>query len=103
MHTWKHRFKHIKLRKSSRFAKCDTCVALRGFLHDPAHRHLKDKMKEAKEQLAAHLPDIKTERAYYHEKRRKAVEHPKEYLSIILDGADQGSYGQTLIQHCTAR
>jgi hypothetical protein len=94
MQTWKERFKHIKLRKSSRFAKCDTCVELRGFLHDPAHRHMKDKMKEAGEKLQAHLLDIKTERAEYHRKRREAVKEPNKYLSIILDGADQGSYGQ---------
>jgi hypothetical protein len=37
---------------------------------------------------------IKTERRYYHQKRKHAKEDPEEVLSIILDGADQGSYGQ---------
>jgi hypothetical protein len=92
---WKSRFRHIKLRKSSRFSKCDTCVRLRGFLHDPCHQHDKEGIKSAKEELAEHLNDIKTERAEYHRKRREAVKEPNKYLSIILDGADQGSYGQT--------
>jgi hypothetical protein len=91
---WKKQFNHIKLRKSTRFAKCDKCVELRGFLHDPSHRHDKTAMASAEAELKAHLLDIKKEREYYHAKRREALSNPREVLSIILDGADQGSYGQ---------
>jgi len=76
MNVWKREFKHVKLRKHSRFAKCDTCVHLREMIRAPA--------KQARGMLSAahaqrkvlHLEDIKKEREYYHNKRQHARENP---------------------------
>lgn len=95
---WKTEFRHIKLRKSTRFAKCDECVRLRGIIHSPALKHDKGQRDAAVQEFQNHLRDFKAERHYYHTKRREAVNNPAEVLSIILDGADQGSYGQ--FGHC---
>jgi hypothetical protein len=106
MEIWKRDFRHIKLRKHSRFAKCDDCVRLRELLRAPTpgdHRKRGRAPGRAKtagpgqsaaDEFRLHLSDMKAERLYYHEKRRAARDNPQDSLSIILDGADQGSYGQ---------
>lgn len=94
---WKRDFKHVKLRKHSRFAKCDDCVRLRERLRAPTavNREKDAGHARASVEFQRHLEDMKRERLYYHEKRRTARESSRDVLSIILDGADQGSYGQT--------
>jgi hypothetical protein len=94
MTRWKSDHPHIKLRRSTRFAKCDTCVNLREFIQDRSQQGTARELADARVEHSAHLRDIRTERQCYHEKRKEAVERPEDALSIILDGADQGSYGQ---------
>lgn len=106
MRVWKTQHRHIKLRKSTRFSKCDDCVRLRGLIAANPGRPLREQSSVTKAggkrvvcsnprtEFQLHLDDIKAERKYYHDKRREAVQNPADVLSIILDGADQGSYGQ---------
>jgi len=94
MTRWRSHHPHIKLRRSTRFAKCDTCVTLRECIQDRTGRGTVQEVAAARVEHSAHLRDIRTERQCYHEKRKEAVERPQDALSIILDGADQGSYGQ---------
>jgi hypothetical protein len=100
MRIWREQFPHIKLRKHSRFAKCDDCVRLRELLRTPTQEDRRNARRDSKydnpamTEFRLHLQDIKNERRYYHQKRRHAKEFPEDVLSIILDGADQGSYGQ---------
>jgi hypothetical protein len=75
-----------------RFAKCDDCVYYRTAISNVMLRDEKQR-QELRAEFADHLQLVKREREYYHSKRREAVEHPDRVLSLILDGADQGSYG----------
>ena len=78
--------KRFKVRKWIRFAKCDVCVAYRADVS-------KTKDEAALTALAAdfrsHIQDVKDERGAYYERRDLGASRPDEYLSIIIDGADQ--------------
>lgn len=111
---WKDEYHHVKLRKTTRFAKCDDCVRLRELIRAPVQGDHRRKVRghapargmrkpglqrgpvgiPAREEFRLHLDEMKRERHYYHNKRREAREKPWEVLSMIVDGADQGSYGE---------
>jgi hypothetical protein len=90
---WRERFPHIILRKSLRFAKCDMCIYWREMIGQISRRDAKEK-EISKAHFFKHLTAVRAERECYHRKRREASTAGSSVLSIIFDGADQGSYGQ---------
>lgn len=91
-HVWKKDFKNLHLRKHLRFSRCDVCVELRerfGRLEN----HCPIRHKATQKEFREHIDFVKEERRYYHEKREAAARVNSDALSIIFDGADQGSYG----------
>lgn len=100
-HIWRTYFPHLHLRKHLRFSKCDTCVELRTKFgrrenHDPVQ------YVATRKAFSQHINDVKAERTYYHVKREQAARPGSDSLSIIFDGADQGSYGETHSRACCA-
>jgi hypothetical protein len=80
----------ITIRKWLRFSLCTKCIDLR-----QDHENTKDpkKKKLLKAKLREHVVFVRRERASYYQRRREAIEHPEDVLSIIIDGADQQVYG----------
>ena len=88
---WKFHCSDIKVRKSSRFAKCETCEQLRSEIAECI-----SKFKPTTDiilQKKSHNSFVSRERLYYKMKRDKASLHPAEQWSIIMDGADQSAFG----------
>jgi hypothetical protein len=48
--------------------------------------------------LERHYMFVKQERLYYQAKTKLAQDHPKRYLSLIIDGMDQNKYMHTSIR-----
>lgn len=90
-HTWKQYCFHIKVRKHSRFAKCDVCEGLRSALKTAVLKRLST--VDLKAQKSTHLKRIWAERLSYKKNRDRAILDPNNYLSIIVDGADQSAFG----------
>lgn len=83
--------RRIKIRKWLKFSKCDVCVIIRDRLNKT---HNIVSRAALKKQSRAHHLEVQREREAYYERRKLARESPDEYLSITIDGADQGAYGQ---------
>lgn len=90
-HVWKHNeeTKHIVTRKWIPFAKCDQCCSIRERKEQTTDRLVHDQLRD---EMRAHIGTIRAERAAYYERRQMSIENPKEYLSLIIDGADQKMY-----------
>ena len=87
---WKRYCSDIKVRKATRFTKCSTCERIRKALLDATARNLPtdDLLKEQ----ADHHDFIYQERLQYKSNVELAKLKPLEYLSIVVDGADQSAY-----------
>ena len=92
-HVWKRDFKNLHLRKHLRFSRCDVCVELRDRF-GRIENHCPKRHAATQHEFREHINHIKAERTYYHSKREKAAKEHSDVLSLIFDGADQGSYGQ---------
>jgi hypothetical protein len=90
---WNKEFRHIRLRKHMRFAKCDTCIYWRHKIGTFNRRDEKNR-EGYRKMFQSHLTATRIEREYYHTKRSAAIQRESEWLSIIFDGADQGAYGE---------
>ena len=90
---WRRRKPHMVLRKHLRFSKCDACIFWRNRIGTYKRRDEKNR-ENSRKQFHKHLLDVRTEREYYHNKRRAAAKVGSDTLSMIFDGADQGAYGQ---------
>lgn len=89
--TWKARCFQIKVRKHSRFTKCETCEELRDALATAvSHRRCTLTIRD---KITNHLEIIRRERLEYRKRRETAILHPRDYVSMIIDGADQSAYG----------
>lgn len=88
--TWKMYCSDIKVRRAIRFTKCATCERIRTALLDATSRNLStdDLLLEQ----SKHLEFIYNERLEYKSKVELAKLKPLEYLSIVVDGADQSAY-----------
>ncbi len=91
--TWKKDCRNIKVRKLGRFAKCSTCEQLRSSIHDAASRRDYKSLALYRRAKAEHNELIAKERREYKKKRDRAMLQPDQYLSVILDGADQSAFG----------
>jgi len=86
---WKRDCPDIKVRKHQRFSVCSVC--------DKWREDMRSEKDHAERQLLAmtlkvHLREMRLERAQYHSRRERARLEPAKYLSMIIDGADQGRY-----------
>ena len=91
---WKESRKHIVTRKYIPFAKCDFCTNNRAAASTTRDQNTRNQLRKS---LRGHLKEIAAERATYHRNGSRAVNQPEDYLSLIIDGADQGDYG---LPHC---
>lgn len=88
---WKNWCPHIKTHRNHGFTVCTRCELLRRKMSD----HLDDgkMLSMLRDQLSSHLHMAKLERQGYQTRRELAIRYPDKYCSIIIDGADQKSYG----------
>ncbi len=91
--SWKRCCDHIKVRKLGRFAKCAICEQLREARSKALIRNDLKELKQIQEQKKQHNEFIARERREYKKKRDMSKLHPSDYLSIIVDGADQSAFG----------
>ena len=90
---------NILVRKWMMFAKCDTCCK---------YRENSAKSIDSKERVALskvyqkHVAFIKRERRAYETKRMKAINNPREYLSLIIDGADAARFALPHFAHASS-
>lgn len=89
--TWKEHCHSIKVRKNSRFSKCDTCETLRASLRNAVLNRVST--MDLKERKSAHLRMVWQERLQYKKNRDRAILQPSQYMSMIIDGADQSAFG----------
>jgi hypothetical protein len=77
-------------RKYLPFAKCDDCTEFRAKMEES-----KDKQEKATLTFdyKKHIYFVMRERKAYYTHMALAVRHPSEYLSLIVDGADQSDHG----------
>ena len=81
--------KNLKCRRYLPFAKCDLCVEYRDA--DVSTRCPKKK-QIIRDKHAKHIKHVRRERNVYYRNRLRAKLYPKKYLSMIVDGADQGQF-----------
>lgn len=88
---WKTWCNSIKVRKVSRFAKCDVCEELRAALLRDSRpsTSTKDLLLRRKR----HVDMVARERREYQRKKEDAILQPGSYCSICIDGADQSAFG----------
>ena len=81
--------KKIVLRKFMKFALCSDCTRIR-----EQRRNCSDPVQRQQLALAsrAHHTYVREERASYYFRRHQAIHARDEFLSIIIDGADQAAY-----------
>ena len=89
--TWRQlkELEDVVLRKYLRFAKCDDCV---GFRTDRAKTNDPQLLDGIRRREWAHKCMVKAERGSYWLRRKRACVDPRNYISIILDGADQKDF-----------
>ena len=87
---WSSDMQHIKIRKHHRFAICTDCLRITDGLRKTTDYN---RRKEFKELQIAHTNIIRREKSEYYRHRDLARKHPEEYISMIIDGADQSNYG----------
>lgn len=87
---WKQHRSKVKVRHDTRFTKCTTCEQIRSALEDAIRtgKPTDDIIKRKKE----HNNFIALERREYQRKRELAILRPTEYMSFVVDGADQSAY-----------
>jgi len=84
---WRSFCSYVKVRKVSRFAKCGRCEQLRNALQKAIVDG--NDTTEIVRQRASHRAVVQREKREYKRKRELAILNPKQYCSIIIDGADQ--------------
>ncbi len=92
--------KKIVLRKFMKFALCSDCTRIR-----EQRRNCSDPVQRQQLALAsrAHHTYVREERASYYFRRHQAIHARDEFLSIIIDGADQAAYALPHLKTRTAR
>ena len=90
-HIWKTNPDTINviLRRWLPFARCDICTSLRDKRDETKNRKAR---AEITRQLREHVKFVRRERMSYYYKKRLATQRPEEYISVIIDGADQSDY-----------
>ena len=94
---WRKECNTVKVRAWLKFAKCDECVLIRKLRKETKHGAC---LKKIRERERTHIKFIKAERQSYYKRRRRGIDQPDHFLSIVIDGADQQAYA--LPYFCTA-
>ena len=81
----------VVLRKWLPFAKCDTCIKFRG-MQLRWKKLTRDERAAARAGHRIHIMGVRLERRAYYSNRMRARLEPHNYLSLIIDGADQGKH-----------
>ncbi len=90
---WRQYARNIKVRKLGRFAKCTICEQLREGLAEATKNGDHKRQSLIKKMKTEHNEMVGRERREYKKKRDKARLQPTEYMSMIVDGADQSAFG----------
>ena len=88
---WRDKRALIKVNRVSNFAICDTCARFDEYRRD--YRGDRVKLNELKQDMDDHVRVVHEERQVYYTRQKLTKAHPDEYLTLILDGADQSSFG----------
>lgn len=88
---WKSDCPDIRTRRHHGFAVCSRCEMLRSDLK--ANQGNTERTNAISRQLRAHINMMRAEREGYKRRCELAIQNPRKYCSIILDGADQKNYG----------
>ena len=91
LRTWKRCCPYIKIRKRHRFAICTQCEELRMAIRSAVEKRQPTEILRA--QKRSHNEFIRRERREYRKKCERAILQPYEYCSIVIDGADQSTFG----------
>ena len=75
------------IRKYLRFSLCDKCVYL------ITRRRNGERGEDLKAEEKSHYDSVREERQAYYFRRTLAHSCPDDYMSVIIDGADQRAYG----------
>lgn len=86
---WRTDCKKVKVRAWLKFAKCDDCIKIRKLRKATKQGRSLEKVRKMEKD---HIKFVKAERQSYYKRRRRAVEHPSQCMSIVIDGADQQAY-----------
>lgn len=88
---WKQHVPDVKLMKNIGFEKCAECV----FYGEQRAKYMLNptKLREIKDASRQHYVDVASERRGYELRKLQSCREPKHYLSLVIDGADQSSYG----------
>ena len=87
---WKSKLKHIKVRKVTKFSKCDICVNLDEKIITTRDETMNAMLKKRKHK---HVMEMLEDRDIYETHKKLGVSMKHKYLSIAVDGADFGKYG----------
>ena len=83
--------KDIKTPKIHRFSKCTACTQFDDIL--VRDQTSKGKIKRTIAARDRHIELVRFERKGYMERQNRAQNDPKNYCSIVIDGADQAAFG----------
>lgn len=86
---WLKNFPDLVVQKYSNFTKCDVCVE---YLLKKQRRLSAALLKTVEADQAKHVAHVMAQRKVYWKNCAKGKNNPDDYLSIILDGADQSKY-----------
>lgn len=89
--TWRSSVPEIKIRKVHRFTVCHECETIRAGLKSAGTDQRISAPLLSRKRL--HDSFIAKERQEYTQKRDRAKLYPNEFVSLIVDGADQTSFG----------
>jgi len=88
---WKDSVPHIKIRRVTRFTVCSTCEMFKRHMQQAVRTGAEMSMIQSDRR--AHYKLIATERQAYKMNQDKSAVSPAEYMSIVIDGADQSAFG----------
>ena len=87
---WKKFCSDIKTHRRHGFTVCDICENIRAGFEEAENERVEAVLRK---EIAAHYEFVEIERRDYEYRRDLSKRHPEKYLSLIVDGADQTSYG----------
>lgn len=88
---WKKRVKQVVVRATMTFVLCTVCCDHHRVMRE-THWQEKEIITASQSLWRAHLTFVEQERAAYQSRKRAAIKFPNDYLSLTLDGADQGCF-----------
>jgi len=89
--TWKLYVPNLKIRKVHRFTICHECESFRSALNRAGTD--KRKSEDVLKAKRKHNEMVSRERQEYLRKCEQSILYPSQYMSLIVDGADQSSFG----------